>query len=256
MREPQMPSLVSKPRFNLIELAIIVAGIAFIAFWYRNRLDNLMRAVSESPLPEVELALQAEAGSAAQPYRQAYEFSSDWFTYNLPVWNAALAPYKGRADLQYLEVGLYEGRSALWMLENILTHPTSRLVGIDIFDGPLKERYLRNLERSGAADRATTIVGFSQTALRKLPLDAFDIIYIDGSHAEDDVLEDAVLSFRLLKSGGLLIFDDYRWARAVSTNSPGDQTDFAKASIDRFAAAFADHLETVHNGYQLILRKR
>ena len=36
----------------------------------------------------------------------------------------------------------------------------------------------------------------------------YDIIYIDGSHEARDVLEDAVLAYRLLKIGGLLIFDD------------------------------------------------
>ena len=52
----------------------------------------------------------------------------------------------------------------------------------------------------------------SQVVLRRLPLETYDIIYIDGSHATSDVLEDAVLSYRLLKPGGLLIFDDYHWA--------------------------------------------
>ena len=40
---------------------------------------------------------------------------------------------------------------------------------------------------------------------------SFDLVYVDGSHLAADVLQDAVLSFRLLRSGGLLIFDDYLW---------------------------------------------
>jgi hypothetical protein len=44
------------------------------------------------------------------------------------------------------------------MLENILTDPTSRLTGIDIFDGELKPRFFDNLRRSGAEDRATVII--------------------------------------------------------------------------------------------------
>jgi predicted O-methyltransferase YrrM len=255
-----MPSFLLKRRFNLVELAVVVAiiavPVALSALSYRSRLENLIRAVFVSPLPETQLGPRGRSIGDAQLYRHSYVFSSDWFTANIPIWDAALAPYKGKPGVQYLEVGLYEGRSALWMLENILTHSTSRLVGVDIFDGPLKQRYLENLERSDASDRAQTIIESSQVALRRLPLESFDIIYIDGSHAEDDVLEDAVLSFRLLKRDGVLIFDDYRWARAISTDSPGDQKDFAKASIDRFVTAFHDHFETIHNGYQLILRKR
>ena len=45
----------------------------------------------------------------------------------------------------------------------------------------------------------------------KLNDDFFDIIYIDGNHEPEYVLEDAVLSFRKLKKGGIMIFDDYGW---------------------------------------------
>jgi hypothetical protein len=33
----------------------------------------------------------------------------------------------------------------------------------------------------------------------------------DGSHRARDVLEDAVLSWPLLKVGGIMLFDDYLW---------------------------------------------
>lgn len=39
----------------------------------------------------------------------------------------------------------------------------------------------------------------------------FDFIYVDGLHLSQDVLYDALLSFDLLKVGGILIFDDYLW---------------------------------------------
>ena len=38
----------------------------------------------------------------------------------------------------------------------------------------------------------------------------YDYIYIDGSHMPKWVLIDAVLSWDLLKKGGLMIFDDYK----------------------------------------------
>jgi predicted O-methyltransferase YrrM len=37
----------------------------------------------------------------------------------------------------------------------------------------------------------------------------FEFIYIDGSHQAPDVISDAILSFHLLKSGGVIAFDDY-----------------------------------------------
>jgi predicted O-methyltransferase YrrM len=143
------------------------------------------------------------------------------------------------------------------MLENILTDPTSRLTGIEIFDGELKQRFFDNLRRSRAEDRATVIIEPSQFAMRNLPLESFDIVYIDGSHATADVLEDAVLSYRLLKPGGVLIFDDYRGAGALGQGPlTRDKTsDFPKAAIDRFVQCFEDSLRVMHNSYQLILKK-
>ena len=41
----------------------------------------------------------------------------------------------------------------------------------------------------------------------------FDVVYIDGSHQAPAVLaDDAVMAFHLLRSGGLMIFDDYIWS--------------------------------------------
>lgn len=188
-----------------------------------------------------------------------YHFRFDWFGQNIPIWKKVLADFKDQPNVQYLEIGLFEGRSAMWMLENILTHPTSRLTGIDPFldsfkDSPgvegFKAIFFSNLELSGQKDRATIITGFSQAEMRKLPLDFFDIIYIDGSHVAVDVLEDAVLAHGLLKAGGVLIFDDYQWALERQTEQR------PRAAIDAFYAFYKDQYDVAHNGYQLILRKK
>ncbi len=39
----------------------------------------------------------------------------------------------------------------------------------------------------------------------------FDFIYIDASHEPEDVLDDAIGSFKKLKPNGIIIFDDYGW---------------------------------------------
>jgi predicted O-methyltransferase YrrM len=202
-------------------------------------------------MPEVRLAAQGPRQPVT--YRTPYRFTEDWFSWNVPVWEKAMAPYRGKQNLHYLEVGTFEGRSAFWMLENVLTDPSSRLTLIDPFIGEYREIFHANLELSGAEARVAVGAGFSQLELRKLPVESFDLVYIDGSHNGADVLEDAVLAWRLVKHGGLLLFDDYRWEGWKQAepldNRPGP-------ALDTFYEIYGKHFELVHNGYQLILRRK
>lgn len=193
-------------------------------------------------------------------YPQSYSFGEDWFTPNIPHWRQHLERFRGRPDLSYLEIGPYEGRSFFWMLHEILTHPTSKATGIDIFDTSTGTWYAENYEktfrenvrRSGRADDITILKGFSQIELRSLPVDSFDLIYIDGSHNPKDVLSDIVLSWGLLREDGILILDDYRW----HPEWPFDQT--PRFAINSFISIFGNEVEVVHRGpqsTQILLRK-
>ncbi|MBN1224713.1 MAG: class I SAM-dependent methyltransferase, partial [Candidatus Aminicenantes bacterium] len=189
---------------------------------------------------------------SARHYRGSYVFSEDWFTPNIPAWRGALGHLRGKPNIHYLEIGIFEGRSAIWMLENILTDPTSRMTGIDVFPGDLEERWLVNVERSGKAGQVTTIKGYSQKVLRTLPLNTFDVIYIDGSHTGYDVLADVLLSWDLLKDGGVIIFDDYHWRRGGGLPpelKPGP-------AIDAFVTMYRDFLVVIHRCYQLMACKQ
>jgi len=77
----------------------------------------------------------------------------------------------------------------------------------------------------------------------------YDLIYVDGSHVARDVLLDAVCGFALLRTGGLMMFDDYQWKLLPEEyNCPG-------LGIDVFRSCFQSHLEIVHLGYQFFCRK-
>jgi predicted O-methyltransferase YrrM len=194
--------------------------------------------------------IPSQAKSTAH-YRKNYEFTADWFTTRIDLWTRVLAPFKDRENVAYLEVGVHEGRALLWMLENILTHPTARATCIDLFGGRLEQRLRRNLDLSGAADKVTVIKGFSAVELRKLPLDSFEIIYIDASHRGKDVFVDAAESWGLLKKGGLLIFDDYAWDVAPLLE------DRPKLAIDAFLTLFNKEIQVLEKTFQVIvLRQR
>jgi predicted O-methyltransferase YrrM len=200
----------------------------------------------------------ATAGPAPSAlYAKDYEFTEDWFSAHTALWSRVLAPFRGKPGVHYLEVGLFEGRSALWMLEQVLTDPSARLTGVDLFPDPVvKERWLANLRKSGHADRATTITGYSQVELRKLPLDTYDIIYIDGSHRAADVMADAVLAWGLLKEGGVMIFDDYAARGPMSwTEAPWPPEHTPRLAVDAFLTAHSGSLELLHKQYQAIVRR-
>jgi SAM-dependent methyltransferase len=185
------------------------------------------------------------------------QYSTDWFSEHIANWSTWLSPYKDKPDLQFLEIGSYEGRSSRWLLENILTHPTSRLYCIDLFDtfyewlSPIRERFNQNIQPYQA--KVSVYVRASQEALRADTTlfcpNFFDFIYIDGSHESCDVLEDAVLSFRILKEGGILIFDDYELEMYE------DPKRNPKPAIDAWLNCFEGQYELLHKDWQVCVRK-
>jgi hypothetical protein len=185
-------------------------------------------------------------------YEKDYEFTWDVFTWNIPLWRPVLEPFAGRSDVHYLEIGISEGRATLWMLENILTDPTSRATGIDPFlvEGH-EERLRENLRKFASPEKVQVIKGFSQDVLPELEPDSYDIIYIDGSHLAGDVLFDAVYTWRLLRDEGLVIHDDYMWQ--YKHRQPPDMHPLV--AIDAFITGKRNTAQVLHRGRQLILRK-
>jgi predicted O-methyltransferase YrrM len=198
------------------------------------------------------------------PYKNSYDFGddTDWFTNKIGAWKVLLEPFKGKPNVRYLEVGMYEGRSVAWMFENILTHPTSTMTGIDIFysfDGAysseLEAKFRKNLDIAGGTAKTEVMVGFSDKMLRKLDSSKlYDIIYIDGGHDAPTVLDDAILSGALLKEGGIMIFDDYRHGMRRGMATP--PLSRPKLAIDTFIKFFGNKYEIVQLDRQAILRKK
>jgi predicted O-methyltransferase YrrM len=188
-------------------------------------------------------------------------FSQDWFSYHIPNWSAWLNAWKNKPHLRFLEIGSYEGRATRWLLDNILTHPTVRMYCIDTFQGSMenisedmnfiKQNFFHNIKPYKKKIR--TFIDSSQKVIRNHPdiflENSFDFIYIDGSHQACHVLEDAILSFRLLKRGGLMVFDDYEWQLYE------DPKLNPKLAIDAWLACFAEQYEMIHQDWQVCIKK-
>jgi predicted O-methyltransferase YrrM len=181
-----------------------------------------------------------------------YTFSEDGTTPNAERWRSALSHLAGAPGVRALEIGTYEGRSAIWFLENILTHSSSSITCIDIFDGPYELTFDYNV--AAFARRVRKIRAPSQLGLRNLEPWSYDFAYIDGSHAAKDVLLDAMLTWDLVKPGGIIIFDDYGWA-GLNEKFTGEAFT-PRIAIDAFLHVLEPYIEIVHKDYQVIVRKR
>jgi predicted O-methyltransferase YrrM len=175
------------------------------------------------------------------------KFTADWFSSHIPNWERWLWPLAGQPT-QVLEIGSNEGRSAVWLLQEILTHPESRLTCVDIWDQEAVRRQFRaNVQETGRGHQVIECQSDSAHALKSLT-GTYDFIYIDGSHEARYVLTDIAMAWPMLRVGGLLAMDDYKWV--------GDVEFPPRYAIDPFLELWMTQIEVLHTGWQVIVRRR
>jgi predicted O-methyltransferase YrrM/SAM-dependent methyltransferase len=227
---------------------------------------------------EASLGFQASPATGTSPSRhidvngqsltseQAYEFTSDWFSWNIDTWRRIFAD-AGFSPRQVIEIGSYEGRSTVWMIENLLTGEGASVIAIDAWaEGAeidqrgmeeVEQRFDRNM--AIAKQRCPNVhidkrKGTTPQVLSELMVKGLqgkvDFIYIDGGHHASDVLVDLVLGFQLCRVGGLIFCDDYLWemSRAI--------TETPKLAIDSFLTCYRHKVRIIpERFYQIYLQK-
>lgn len=158
-------------------------------------------------------------------------FSHDVFSSRKSLFRQFLSEFVDK-KAKCLEIGSLEGRSAHFIL-NFL--PDSKLT-IYTINPPDTQRILEVNLRKYIQDGRVVINNTWSNALR-FETQKFDFIYVDGSHERLDVLRDAVLAFEVLKSGGIMIFDDYGWSKNEET----------KIAIDNFIECYQSELQVLTN---------
>ena len=191
-----------------------------------------------------------------------YQYTKDWFGWAPRVWEQLTPHLPERKN--FLEIGSYEGRSAVWTIENMM-EDGGEIYCIDTWKGGAEHtpedmagteaRFHNNIltVREAFPERKVNkLKGLSTEWIPSLICEKleFDFIYIDGSHLAKDVLTDACMAWPLLKKGGFMVFDDYAW------KPPGfTLLQRPKVAVDAFINMFEDELLIAHSGYQLIVRK-
>jgi predicted O-methyltransferase YrrM len=180
-----------------------------------------------------------------------YRLANNWFDH------IDVNKYRDK-PINYLEIGTFYGANLLSVAQSYASHTDSKLYCIDPWidyeDYPeykneqstIYDAFVNNVENSDSKDRIVINRGFSNAEIPKFEDNFFDIIYIDGNHEPDYVLEDAVLSFRKLKKDGIMIFDDYGWGGP----------DLTQRGIDGFISGYHKRIQHLGDrGSQVFIRK-
>lgn len=203
------------------------------------------------------------AAAFAATSKATLHLDHDWFSMHIPLWLEAFETLhiRSRTPLECLEIGSWQGLSAAFILGEL---PAARLTCVDTWQGADEHRdstattaeILSAVERTFDANLAPhrdRLTKFRSTSLAffsgHVRPEAFDLIYVDGSHHVDDVLIDALMAFEMLRVGGMMVFDDYFWRYyADAMANPA-------AAINAFLRLKAEQLRIVSHHYQLIVTK-
>lgn len=155
--------------------------------------------------------------------------------------------YKLYAQLGYkvgCEVGVEKGKNAQEMFEQI---PNLKLYVVDPYKQHTRlsnkavsylrhwdDRYLRMVKRQAQKrlqdKNAMFIEKFSEDAVKDIPYNSLDFVYIDGDHSYDFVMLDMIIWGRKVRKGGIISGHDYFYdsnkegRRAKVTQAVNDYT--------------------------------
>lgn len=143
------------------------------------------------------------------------KISSDYFSMN--AYNFYNYLNKLKSNFKYLEIGSFEGNSAIFIAEKF---KDSKIYCVDTWIG--QEKYYEDKNFNEVEKNFDfNIKNYPNINKIKIKSDTFfcenknlefDVIYIDGDHHHDQVLLDCQNAWTLLKKNGILICDDYIWS--------------------------------------------
>ena len=217
--------------------------------WVYSHLGNALREKGRLPEAAANFQKACEHRGWKQCVVNDYYFTSDVFSYRIFMWTEQLKPLKDRA-IAVLQVGCYQGMSACWLLDELLTHAESKLTCID---SQLEAVFKENILKTGASDKVTLLEGEVHEQMANCTPNSFDLINLQARcKLSQHVEKNALLAWDLLKPGGLIVFGGYGW------RNPSDARQDPKAGIDRFLNSVKGQWQLVDLSapiLQLIIRK-
>lgn len=170
--------------------------------------------------------------------------------------------FGGKDGLRFVEIGALEGRTSVWLLDNVLTGKDCRLTCVDIDPHENLEYNLKS-----HSNKAHIAKSFSHEWFYDELYDGgelYDFIYLDGDHNATGLLEDIVLAWRAIKTGGYLYLDDYEmqirdpWFYIMHSefkDNPRLNFIHPHVAIDAFLNIYRGQYELLFKNYLVGVRK-
>jgi GR25 family glycosyltransferase involved in LPS biosynthesis/predicted O-methyltransferase YrrM len=188
-----------------------------------------------------------------------FQYTNEWFCRNINISMKMLKNLFYNNPVNILEIGTHEGRSVIWMLENLCTLPGSTFTSIDPYldcdtTSPVNEdvykRFCHNINLCTEKEKFNQYIDYSNNILPKLIQEnkIYNLVYIDGSHLEDDVYDDMCNAHQLIESGGIMLMDDAGFDYNKTTGIIG--------AIKRFLNKNASEYKIILKEWQFMIQKR
>jgi predicted O-methyltransferase YrrM len=176
-------------------------------------------------------------------------------------WDKFLSKFVNKKT-NILEIGSYKGDATCVILEHLATNPDTKVYAIDTWEGSpeypdgqdfskVENEFNNRIKNTGKEKQLIKMKMLSSKGLiilieKKI---MFDFIFIDASHEAKNVISDAILSWEILKPGGVIIFDDYEWDVLKQDHFR------PKLAIDSFISIFKSELKVLFKRYQCGIEK-
>ena len=218
--------------------------------WVYSQLGNALR--EKGKFAEAAVSFQKTCVNRGWQKCQDnnYFFTLDIFSHRIETWTRQLQSFIEAAGVNALEVGFYQGMSACWLLDTVLSHETARLTCIDRNYNP---KLKKNIAKTGSESKVNLLNGNSHELLAACQANSFDLIHLqDRCKLIDHIEKSTELAWKLLKPEGLMIFSYYGWC------NPNNAKENPKVGIDRFLNSIKGQWQPVYQSpqtFQLIVRK-
>lgn len=166
--------------------------------------------------------------------------------------------------LNVLEIGSWEGRSAIWLADNLLFAKQATVSCIDIWENTAAEpRFDRNTAKSAVHSgcKFRKIKGRSRDVLKLLSQETYDFVYVDWEHYAPTVLVELISAIQHVRCGGIIAVDDLdlksdgpleHYTTSLNPRAARQPTSLAAKVLLEF---FQDELKVKYYGHQLIIEK-